>query len=137
VELRRVLLLFALVLGLSALVASLAPAPSRNSKGRDEGAQDAAITPPGEPAAAQLLRFRSGARPATRRVAAGTRLAVDVQVSEPGDVQLGRLGIQQSADPLTPAHFDLLAPAEGRYDVIFDSVSAPSRLVGRIAVVRR
>ena len=60
---------------------------------------------------------RAAAPPrATRRVRDGIELlARGVRAASPGDVVLDGLGLRQSADPLTPARFDLLAEPRGRY----------------------
>jgi hypothetical protein len=137
VQLRRVLLLFALVLGLSALVASIAPPPET----RDEATDDATVAEPApavapEPLAPplKLSARRSNGPPPTQHVSVGSGFNLEVSVPEPGDVVLGEFGLRQSADALTPARFDLVAERVGRFPVIFEPVDGERRLVGRLAV---
>ena len=128
VHLRRALILFALVLGLTALAASIAPAPDRERT-------SAAPPPPTPPATAveeKPVRFRAPApkrRPPDRRVPEGVHIVLTVRVSEPGEVTIPRLGRLANAVPGAPARFDLLAPPAGRYDVLFrPTVGEPSRV---------
>ena len=137
VQLRRVLLLFALVLGLSAVVASLAPPPEPEKAAPKEqtgtptvGAQDAIET--------ESVTFKApdpddrAFKTPTRLVPSGSSLSVEVSVPEPGDIALDGLGLRQSADPLSPARFQLLAKPIGRYSVLFLPTGGDPRLVGRI-----
>ena len=134
-QIRRVLLLFALVLGLSALVASLAPPPEdSDEEPREEpaAALEDAGTPP---AVATRLSIAAGGSARTRRVRVGSSFSLEVTVPAPGDVVLEGLGLRQSADPLTPARFALLAAQRGRHAVVFVPIDGRRRLVGRLAFV--
>ena len=139
-QLRRILLLFALVLGLSALVGSLAPPPEDD---RNEGAAEAPVptTPSAVPRrleGGERIRFEAPApgdesfTTRTRVVPSGSSLRVSVSVPVPGDVAIDGLGLRESASPLVPALFELLAEPEGRYSVLFLPVSGEPRLVGRL-----
>jgi hypothetical protein len=134
VQIRRVLLLFALVLGLSALVAVVAPTP----EDRDEESQEAPTERPAagaavvQPASVSLSVRPPDTRPPTRRVRAGSSFTLEVSVPEPGDVVLEGLGLRQTADPLTPARFELLAEPPGRHGVAFVPVAGDRRQAGRI-----
>jgi hypothetical protein len=137
VQIRRVLLLFALVLGLSALVASIAPAP----EDRDETTENpgTVVEPPPatapEPVAPPLkvsAKDTDAAAP-TRHVSVGSGFTLQVSVPEPGVVVLDGLGLTQSADPLTPARFDLVAERRGRHPVVFHPVEGDRRVVARLA----
>ena len=136
-QIRRVLLLFALVLGLSALVASIAPPPDD----RDESSEGPATVVEPPPAAApepiapplKLSATRTKAAAPTRHVSIGAGFTLQVSVPEPGDVILEGLGLRQSADSLTPARFDLVADRRGRYPVVFQPIQGDHRLVGRLA----
>lgn len=131
-HLRRALLLFALVLGLTAVAASIAPPPPSERGGEVEP------PPPPPPDAGEEpveLRFRppaAGARPKSRRVEPGVPLSVEVAVREPGEVAIPRLGRSDYATPLAPARFDLLAPQPGRYEVTFAPLDAPPEPLGVI-----
>ena len=101
-QIRRVLLLFALVLGLSALVASIAPAPDDET---EEPPATAVEPPPAtapEPVAPPLkVSAKGSGGPApTRHVSVGAGFTLQVSVPEPGDVILDGIGLRESADPL-------------------------------------
>jgi hypothetical protein len=137
VHIRRALLLFAIVLGLAALVASLSgPIDER----RDEttagepsrpGPATAAPSPaPSEPSAVLF----DAAKDETKRLTEGIAATVEVSVDEPGNVRIPDLGLSSPANPLTPARFDILASEPGRYELIFapaggDTTEAAGRLV--------
>jgi hypothetical protein len=65
-------------------------------------------------------------------VAEGSSFSLEVPVRAPGDVVLRGLGFRQSADPRTPARFDLLASPPGRYAVAFAPPLGPSRVIGHV-----
>ena len=136
------LLLFALVLGLSAVVASLAPPPERDAERIERPALKAPAAGPQEVSRTESVRFEAPEPEArrfetrTRAVTLDSSLSVDVEVPGPGEVVLDGLGLRQPADPLSPAHFDLLARPEGRYAVVFFPVSGDAKLVGRLEFVR-
>ena len=136
-QIRRVLLLFALVLGLSAVVASIAPPP-------EETDRDAGKTVPeaGAPSAPFVrtppVRLRAGATASprvTRRVRAGSSFVLIVPVREPGDVVIDDLGLRQSADPHFPAHFELLASPPGAHYVGFVPALDRRRVIGQLDFV--
>ena len=132
-QIRRVLLLFALVLGLSALVASIAPPPEDSE---EEGVPTAEEPASPRPAAMpRRVSLSARGRRATRRVRLGSSFSLEVVVPGPGDVVLDGLGLRQPADELTPARFALLAKPRGRQRVIFVSVDGERRVVGRLAFV--
>ena len=133
VQIRRVLLLFALVLGLSALVASIAPPPDDEEAPAPATPAEAGV-PLLKPDLALRVR-RPGARPLTRRVKADSSFSLTVRVPKAGDVVLEGLGPRQTADPLTPARFELLASPPGRHAVTFVPVDGPRRVVGRLVFV--
>jgi hypothetical protein len=124
VHLRRALLLFAIVLGLAAVAASV----SRDRDGSGDRAEQPAPPPstgssptvsPGPASEAGVeLTFRAE-RSQTRRLEAGQPATLQVQVDEPGQVEIPELGLNGSADPLTPARFELLVPDPGRYEIDF------------------
>jgi hypothetical protein len=135
-QLRRSLLLFAILLGLAALAASIA------SPGR-EGRRSRPSPPPGSeppqassPSAApdeSTVRFVAGGRPATRTLATGQAADVTVAVREAGQVELEGLGLTQAAEPVTPASFQVLVERPGRFEVRFDPAGQRgSSLVGTL-----
>ena len=131
------MLLFALVLGLVAVVTSLAPPPSE----RDSDPAPPVETPESEARGPAKRNIRLAApargRPRLRPVATGTRLTVLVSVQEPGDVEIEGLGLRQTADPRAPARFDLLAAPAGRYRVTFHTLGGRTLPVARLVFEER
>ena len=119
-ELRRALLLFAIVLGVAAIV-TLASAPERAQRDEGIGLPDAADPSAGP----QPIRSKappisfSAAEPQVRRLGAGRPVTVAVKVPDPGQVEIEGLGLSAPAEPLTPARFEVLERRPGRYDVRF------------------
>jgi hypothetical protein len=128
-HLRRALLLFALVLGLAALVATLAPPPpERRSTPKRP-------TPTGTPPQAQPRERLGGSSRVdfgrgTKRVEVPAHVIVSVRVPQAGQVELPGLDQVGSAEPGTPARFDLFLGQPGRYEVLFAPArgGAPRRL---------
>jgi hypothetical protein len=131
VHLRRALLLFALVLGLTALATALAPPPEEKPASRPSPSPAPRTTGDGD----LRIRFHAPAeRPPTRKVKPDTPLEVTVAASRPGDARIPLLGRTASLTPADPARFDLL-PEQGRYDVHFTpTLGGETRRVGTIAV---
>jgi hypothetical protein len=126
-HLRRALLLFAIVLGLAALVASLSR-PVDNERTQSTTPTETEPGPPtvepGSPAAGgsaelpQTVVFR-GSEDEARKLEAGQAATVVVEVAEPGNVEIPDMGLTAPADPVTPARFDVLASRPGRYPLVF------------------
>jgi len=143
VELRRALLLFAIVLGLAAVVSSLARPPDREDRpARREAAEQPSApsrpTASAGPTAGQTaqVRFSVGRPVKTETLRAGSAATVTVAVEEPGEVSIPGLGIATQAEPLTPARLDVLSTRPGRYAVRFTAVpDIRSRLLGFVQVV--
>jgi hypothetical protein len=140
VQLRRIVLLFALVLGLVAVVTSVTPPPAE----RDDDDPAPSIRAPSagapSPVAERTIRLRtprSRSRVPVRRVRTGTRLTVIVRVRKASEVEIEGMGLLQSAEPLSPARFDLLATPAGGHDVVVHPVSGGSRRVARLAFEER
>jgi hypothetical protein len=135
------LLLFALVLGLTAIAASVVPPPADEERSSSAPSTSTSTTTttttadeasPGE----QRAGFRFPApehKPVTRRVDADSPLAVVVASTGAGQATIPRLGRVASVTPEDPARFDVL-PEPGRYDVHFTPVTGKARLVGRLVV---
>jgi len=135
-ELRRALLLFAIVLGLAAVVASLSSSGDRRD---DREPTPAAPTARPEPAAGRRLRvqFDAGAAPATRRVPAGRAATVVVESSRAGTIELQGLGLTAPVEPLTPASFEVLATRPARHEVRLTAADEEeSREVGVLVIGR-
>jgi hypothetical protein len=136
VHLRRALLLFAIVLGLAAIAASL------SRSGDDDRERPPASPPSGQPTVSpgtagqppERLRF-DAERDQTRRVEVGRAATVEVAVDEPGQVEIPTLGLAAPAEPVTPARFDVLASEVRRYAITFTPADTEeSRPAGTLAV---
>jgi hypothetical protein len=146
VHVRRALLLFAIVLGLAALAASL-------SRSREEDPlrpREQATTSTSEEKAAPRAAPRedstdvaestetvemNAAEDETSRLEAGRSASVEVAVAEPGQVTIPQLGLTAAADPLTPARFDVLVTSPGRYAIDFTpSAGDETRSAGTLVV---
>jgi hypothetical protein len=138
VHLRRALLLFAIVLGMAALVASLSgPIEQRrdSTTAQEPAEQGPTVAEPG-PAAepAKPLSFDAPEKQ-SKRLPVGSAATVEVSVAEPGDVSIPGLGLTDAAEPGTPASFDVLATTPGSYELIFMPASgAPSEPAGKLVI---
>jgi hypothetical protein len=129
VHIRRALLLFAIVLGMAALVASLSrPIEDR----RDETTPrepspsgPATATPSPAPTLPAAITF-DAAKDQTKKVNQGSAVTIEVSVPEPGTVAVPDLGVSAPAEPLTPARFDILATDSGRYELVFAPAAGES-----------
>jgi hypothetical protein len=123
VHLRRALLLFAIVLGLAAVAASISrPADIADERPPAERAQTSPSAPsaaPGHRAGELLAVSFDAGKPRARHVDAGRAATVEVEVEAPGEVQIPSLGISATAEPHTPARFDILPAAPGRARIEF------------------
>ena len=146
VHLRRALLLFAIVLGLAAIAASV----SRPRDGADERATSApSASPPaqtesgptvspgsadsGEPLAE--VTFGDSGREPTRRIAMDQATTVLVEVDEPGEVEIPDLGLSAPGEPLTPARFEIFGSEPGTHEVLFTPASGDEAdEVGTLAI---
>jgi hypothetical protein len=142
VELRRALLLFAVVLGLAAVVTSF----SRPAERTDDQTSTPAPPPPtqGTPTArprrvgpaAKVVSFSALSKPRTARLEADRAAVVTVEVAEAAQVELAGLGLTSPGEPLTPARFEVLITEPGRYDVWQTPAgSDEARRVGVLEVV--
>jgi hypothetical protein len=138
VELRRVLLLFAIVLGVAAVITSVSQ--PRNPGGeRDAAPAGPPSTPraepgPGAPPRAEL-EIEDGARPALERLEIGRPATLSVKVREPGFVEIPSLGLSGFGEPLTPARFEILAREQGSHTVRFTpSGQSESRTIGTLRI---
>ena len=136
---RRALLLFAIVIGLAALAASLtrsgtdrADEPSATAPGQST-APTAAPQPAGG-GAETTLRF-DAAQDDTLTLEPGQAAQVEVAVDEPGQVTIPSLGLSEPAQPLTPARFDVLISTSGSHVLEFTPAgSAEAGLAGTLLV---
>jgi hypothetical protein len=131
VHIRRALLLFAIVLGLAAIAASVSRSPEESGEGESQPAvpSEAEQVPSpsvssGDAAPASGVRelvFEAD-RDQTRRLDAGQPATVLVEVDEPGLVEIADLGLSAPAEPLTPARFEILTSDPERLEITFTAV---------------
>jgi hypothetical protein len=121
VHIRRALLLFAIVLGMAALVASFSrPPEQRTSTEPREETAPATVT--AEPAPADNPRrpiLFDADSDETRRVPAGRAATLEVTVDEPGAVEIPGLGLSVSTNEHTPARFQVFPTRSGDYELLF------------------
>jgi hypothetical protein len=134
VHVRRALLLFAIVLGMAALAASVSrPPQERKTEQRREPAPTTAAPTPASQAP-KPLSFDAG-EPESRRLPTGRAASLEVAVDEPGSVDIPMLGLTAPAEPLTPARFEVLPASPGRYEIRFTpAASGESRAAGELVV---
>jgi hypothetical protein len=144
VHLRRALLLFAIVLGLAAVAASV----SRTERGRPEPtppppergpemARPGRVKPAPDPGT-RTVRFSQGGRRKVRRLTTGRAATVLVDVKSAGQAELEGLSDTETADPATPASFDVYRTRPGRFPVVFHPAAGDrAQTLGTLKVVRR
>jgi hypothetical protein len=122
VHLRRALLLFAIVLGMAALVASLSrPIEQRRAdtaprQPREPGPPTASPRP--VPALRPPLSFNAAAN-SSRRLRPGEAATIEVRVPESGSVEIPDMGLIAPATRFTPARFNVFPTRPGRYELVF------------------
>ena len=134
---RRLLVLFAVLLGLTALVTSLAPRPTVTRPGVTQVTPT--VTPTPEPTHAATTSRRVVAtmsadpgRPRTKiHARVGDVLALTVHGDVLDDVEIEAAGKVAPIEPGSPARFELLLDRQGELRV--DLVDA-ERLIGVVAV---
>jgi hypothetical protein len=138
VHLRRALLLFAIVLGMAALAASLSrpleprKSPQEAREPRDRG--PATVAPRPAPKLPALLSFEA-TQDESMRMRAGDAATVEVTVPEAGTVAIPGMGLSAAADRFTPARFDVYASRPGRYALVFTpAVGELTEPAGRLVV---
>lgn len=137
---RRALLLFAIVLGMAALAASLSRPREERAQPTDTapstaGADSPTLAPAPGSSGLDALVF-DAARDQRRKLELGVAATVEVEVDEAGQVEIPLLGLSGSAEPLTPARFDVLPPDEGAYEILFTPASGDeARPAGTLRVV--
>ncbi len=136
------------MLGLAAIVSSIARPPERDNGESVSTSDDAAqvetdTTTPGAapqpgPESAELttIRFRASAKPQQRKLEQGRPATVLVDVETPGQVDIPTLGLTQPAEPLTPARFDVLVSEPGKHRIVLQPASsnALSSTIGTLTI---
>ena len=134
-HIRRALLLFAIVLGMAALVASISRPPENRTateQSKEPGPATAAPAPADNPPQPVSLDASSRDR---RRLEQGRAATVEVAVDEPGSIEVPDLGLTASADEHTPARFEVFPTRAGSYAILFTPASGDrSRPAGTLVV---
>ena len=124
---RRFLILVAVLMGLTALAASIAPQPVERE---DRGESTATPAPSGSPSFVTVREELSTTDPRARVTVSEGDL-VELTVSGPERDSVMLLGRMDTVDPTSPARFSLLATAPGEYPI--ELVEA-DRQVGTLVV---
>ena len=130
-QLRRGLILFALVLAAISFGAALS-APDEEGEPATTTPQRTRTNTP--TAVVTTLRHPVEARPPVRRVRPGAHVVLRVSAGTPGNVEVPGLGLLQPVDPGAPVVFDLLASRPGRYEVVLTTLSGERIRLGTLAV---
>jgi hypothetical protein len=139
VHLRRALLLFAIVLGLAAVAASVSrprdtnPPPTTKPE-RTQTVERSEAQGEAGPGSVDVTFVVDHAR--AHRIRAGQAATVVVEVPEAGQVSIDGLGMTATAEPDTPASLDVLTSAPGRYPVTFTPAGSSESLSAGTLVVQ-
>jgi hypothetical protein len=142
VHLRRALLLFAIVLGLAAIAASVSRPPQESGERAER--PPAPATAPDEtpsvsagttPARSTVELTFDADREKSRPLDSGQPATVFVEVDEPGLVEIPDLGLSSPADPLTPARFDVLVSEPDTYRIVFTPAAGDAAKPAGVLVV--
>ena len=134
---RRLLVLFAVLLGLTALVTSLAPRPTVTRPGGAQQTPSGTATPTPQPAAATSRRIEQtiSADPGRRRARVSARVGDVLALTVRGDVldavEISELGELEPIEPGSPARFEVLLERRGELRV---SLVDAERLIGVVEV---
>ena len=140
-HLRRALLLFAIVLALAAVAASVSR-PREDAGERTERSIPPTPTDRQEPPTvsrgpavdAGLTELRFSGPEEQKRLPEGAATVL-VEVAEAGQVEIAGLGLSAAADPLTPAVFEVFASQAGRFEISFTPADGnESRTAGTLVV---
>jgi hypothetical protein len=134
---RRLLVLFAVLLGLTALVTSVAPRPSGLRPGLAQPTPEAMATPaPTQTSSRRIVKTISAdeGRSRTRiRARVGDVLALTVRGDMLDSVEIDQIGEVKPIEPGSPAHFEALLDHRGELRI---SLVDAARLVGVVDVAR-
>jgi len=134
---RRLLVLFAVLLGLTALVTSLAPRPTGSRSGVLQPSPSPSATPSPEPSVTASTRIEKtisadpGQPRARIKARVGDILALTVRGDVLDGVQIAELGKLEPVEPGSPARFEVLLDRRGELRV---SLVDAERLIGTVEV---
>jgi hypothetical protein len=135
VHLRRALLLFAIVLGLAAIVAAFSRTDRSDRSSEPSPSEAPRVTPPPTPGQRLDVRFTEGSRKVERKIPVRTAVVILVRVKHSGLAAIGGLDMSSAAEPDTPARFDVFQTKPGRLPVSFTPAgSARSQRLGTLVV---
>jgi hypothetical protein len=137
VHIRRALLLFAIVLGMAALAASLSRPPEErtSTQPREQPAPSQVTAKPMPTGNPPIVLSFDALTDERRRLPVDRAATIEVSVDEPGSVELPDLGLTASADRYTPARFDLFPTRTGSYEILFTpALGDESRSAGTLVV---
>ena len=133
---RRLVIVMLVLLGVSTLLASLAPPPgSRTDSSTSTSPRTAkqASRNGGELVRREIDAQAS--RPEVIQVPAGDQLALEVSSDRVAEIEIGLLGLLDTAAPLSPARFDVFAEEPGsKYTITLTDDRDDSREIGEIRV---
>jgi hypothetical protein len=138
VHLRRALLLFAIVLGLSAIVASVSRT-DRGKHGAGAGPADETQALPKQGLARPVrVTFSSSDRNRVRRVPVRQAVEVSVTARRAGLGAIGGLNVSGATEPNTAARFEVFQARPGSFQVSFTPAgTSDSKRLGTLLVVPR
>jgi hypothetical protein len=145
VHLRRALLLFAIVLGLAAVAASVSrtdrtrpsPPPPPSDTTADT-AQPGTATTAGPDPGSTVITFEQGGRRELRKLPVDSAATVLVRVVHPGEAELPGLASVRAAEPATPASFDVFGDRPGSFPVLFHPAAGGStERIGTLRLLAR
>jgi hypothetical protein len=129
---RRTIVAVAIVMGLMALAASLAPPPERTRPGPAPGPSPAPSAAPSVTAGDEVARtIRLGAARPEIRVQVGDTLGLTVAGDAVDTVVIPDLDVMEPIDPASPADIELYADTPGRYPI---SLLESGRPVGTLQI---
>jgi hypothetical protein len=137
VHLRRALLLFAIVLGLAAIVAAFSRTDRGGESSRPSPTVEPQATPPPTPGQRLDVRFSERSRGLERKVPVRTAVEVLVRARRSGLAAIGGLDQSSAVEPDTPARFEVFQTVPGRFPVSFTPAgSSRSTRLGTLVIVR-
>ena len=119
---RRILILVAVLMGLTALAASLSPPPQRlprEQRAADPSPAPATAAPQPAPSAGTVMaRIAADGRPRSVSAHVGETIALEVSATAPDTVVIDDLAVSEPVDAASPAHVEIYAVAPGTYPIV-------------------
>jgi hypothetical protein len=130
---RRLIIVLLVLLTVSVVATIVAPNESNDGETRSTGAASTApaAVEPVDPEPTPAFKIDAGKRIRTVPLEVGKDASLDVHSDKPGTVEILGMGLIAYADPLAPAHFELLPGEPGTYEV---KLVEADKVVGRLEV---